>query len=128
MKMFKKILVLAAAVLVAGSMFISCGDKYAEAKAAFVEEYEGYVKELEDLVEGDTALNTNSQVDFLQDLQNKMATIGNEIASMETNEDYKDLPDPSTWKGELKEKMDALEARFNELMESATKQISELSF
>lgn len=128
MKVFKKILVLAAAVLVAGSMFISCGDKYAEAKAAFVEEFEGYVKELEDLVEGDTALNTNSQLDFLQDLQNKIATIGNEIASMETNEDYKDLPDPSTWKGELKEKMDALEARFNELMESATKQISEFSF
>ena len=128
MKMFKKILVLAAAALVAGSMFISCGDKYAEAKAAFVEEYEGYVKELEDLVEGDTALNTNSQIDFLQDLQNKIATIGNEIASMETNEDYKDLPDPSTWKGELKEKMDALEARYNELMESATKQISEFSF
>lgn len=128
MKMFKKILVLAAAALVAGSMFISCGDKYAEAKAAFVEEYEGYVKELEDLVEGDTALNTNSQIDFLQDLQNKIAAIGNEIASMETNEDYKDLPDPSTWKGELKEKMDALEARFNELMESATKQISEFSF
>ena len=128
MKMFKKILVLAAAALVAGSMFISCGDKYAEAKAAFVEEYEGYVKELEDLVEGDTALNTNSQIDFLQDLQNKIATIGNEIASMETNENYKDLPDPSTWKGELKEKMDALEARYNELMESATKQISELSF
>ena len=128
MKMFKKILVLAAAALVAGSMFISCGDKYAEAKAAFVEEYEGYVKELEDLVEGDTALNTNSQIDFLQDLQNKIATIGNEIASMETNENYKDMPDPSTWKGELKEKMDALEARYNELMESATKQISELSF
>ena len=128
MKMFKKIFVLVAAALVAGSMFISCGDKYAEAKAAFVEEYEGYVKELEDLVEGDTALNTNSQLDFLQDLQNKIATIGNEIASMETNEDYKDLPDPSTWKGELKEKMDALEARFNELMESATKQISEFSF
>jgi len=47
---------------------------------------------------------------------------------METNEDYKDLPDPSTWKGELKEKMDALEARFSELMESANKQISELPF
>ena len=128
MKMFKKIFVLVAAALVAGSMFISCGDKYAEAKAAFVDEFEGYVKELEDLVEGDTALNTNSQLDFLQDLQNKIATIGNEIASMETNENYKDMPDPSTWKGELKEKMDALEARYNELMESATKQISELSF
>lgn len=128
MKMFKKIFVLVAAALVAGSMFISCGDKYAEAKAAFVDEFEGYVKELEDLVEGDTKINTNSQLDFLQDLQNKIATIGNEIASMETNEDYKDLPDPSTWKGELKEKVDALQARFNELMESATKQISELSF
>ena len=128
MKMFKKIFVLVAAALVAGSMFISCGDKYAEAKAAFVDEFEGYVKELEDLVEGDTKINTNSQLDFLQDLQNKIATIGNEIASMETNENYKDMPDPSTWKGELKEKMDELEARYNELMESATKQISELSF
>ena len=127
MKMFKKILVLAAAALVAGSMFISCGNNDKQINA-FLDEMSGYVKELEDLVEGDTALNTNSQLDFLQDLQNKIATIGNEIASMETNEDYKDLPDPSTWKGELKEKMDALEARYNVLMESATKQISEFSF
>jgi hypothetical protein len=125
MKMFKKILVLAAAVLVAGSMFISCGNNDKQINA-FLDEMSGYVKELEDLVEGDTAISTSSQLDFLQDLQNQMTSISNKIINMENNDDYKDLPEPSEWKSELKERYDELESRYTELMDSATRQLGEI--
>ena len=125
MKVFKKILVLAAAALVAGSMFISCGNNDKQINA-FLDEMSGYVKELEDLVEGDTAISTSSQLDFLRDLQNQMTSISNKIINMENNDDYKDLPEPSEWKSELKERYDELESRYTELMDSATRQLGEI--
>ena len=125
MKVFKKILVLAAAALVAGSMFISCGNNDKQINA-FLDEMSGYVNELEDLVEGDTAISTSSQLDFLQDLQNQMTSISNKIINMENNDDYKDLPEPSEWKSELKERYDELESRYTELMDSATRQLGEI--
>ena len=126
MKMFKKILVLAAVALFAGSMFVSCGDKYAEAKNAFLKEYEGYVKQIEGLVEGDTEFVGNTTAEKLMSFQSQIAAIGINIESMDYNPNYNEMPDPSTWTGEFKERWDELENRFNELMESANKQLDEL--